>query len=591
NIVQTGDNVAINQATLKINQANKSAGELIAKGTVDLKNMGGDLTLTVNDLNQEILKPLAGQYLAGRDLKTISIDVALSASKSKDAKLSGTAKIKNLLVDDPQGIIPSKPIDVLSDINISLSEKGIADIKRLNVSFNQGGKFVGALDCAGTYNLSNNACRIKLNVKDVNEEGLAPFLPPIADIGTIKTISINGGVDANVDLKTDSTITGDLNINNLLIVGTNKVPVSQPLAISANLSTKINSKGLITVDRIAGNIKEGNNPAGSFTITASYNTNNGTATGSLKVNDLNQNLLKIYPILAGKTLKQVSINVDIAGNYNPKADSALTGNVKIGGVVIEDLKTKAQTPPLDLGFAVDGKMQKQVIDLNKFQIVLPTTKLAENKINIAGKINLEKTSAIAGNVNLTSDSIDLTPIFEILSATTASTNTSVNPTPQPTTSAEAEMPPVTLPLSNFVFQASIKKLYLNSLEVVNILAATKINGGQVELNPFQLALNNTPVNFNAKLNLGVPGYQYDIAAKVPGLNLSPIISSLKPDLATTVNGVLYSDIVVKGAGTTGKSLKENLNGKVLFNLTNANIQVVSSKTIKTILTPIVLILG
>jgi hypothetical protein len=145
NIVQTGDNVSINQATLKISRANKSAGEMIAKGTVDLKTMGGDFTLTVNDLNQELLKPLASQYLAGRDLKTISIDVALSASKSKDTKLSGTAKIKNLLVDDPQGIIPSKPIDVLSDIDISLSEKGIADIKRLNVAFNQAGKLSARL--------------------------------------------------------------------------------------------------------------------------------------------------------------------------------------------------------------------------------------------------------------------------------------------------------------------------------------------------------------------------------------------------------------------------------------------------------------
>jgi hypothetical protein len=207
---------------------------------------------------------------------------------------------------------------------------------------------------------------------------------------TIKTISINGGVDANIDLKTDSTITGDLNINNLLIVGTNKIPVSQPLAILANLSTKINSKGLITVDSIAGNIKEGNNPAGSFTITASYNTNTGAATGNLKVNDLNQNLLKIYPILAGKTLKQISINADLAGNYNPKRGFFFDGGVKINGVVIEDSQTKVATLPLDLGFAVDGKMRKQTIDLNKFQVTLPPTKLAENKINVNGKINLEK---------------------------------------------------------------------------------------------------------------------------------------------------------------------------------------------------------
>jgi uncharacterized protein involved in outer membrane biogenesis len=165
-----------------------------------------------------------------------------------------------------------------------------------------------------------------------------------------------------------------------------------------------------------------------------------------------------------------------------------------------------------------------------------------------GKLILKKTNGIAGNIDLTSDSIDLTPIFQILSTITPAqeTNTSATPTQQPAPSAETEMPAMTLPLSNFVFQASIKKCYLNALEIANILAAAKIDGGKVELNPFKLTLNNTPVNSNVKLNLGVPGYQYDISGTVNGLNLSPILTSFMPDLAATVNGVLYTDIAIKG---------------------------------------------
>lgn len=593
-IARKGDSVSINNVVLQINRNNKPAGELLIKGTVDLKNNDGDIALVINNLNQEIIIPFASQYLGERKLKTVLINANLSAGKSsqKDSKLNGKFEIRNLLVEDPQGILPAKPVDIISQIDLLLTPKGVADIKRMNVVFNQAGKFAGEFDCSGSYNLSNNACQIKLNLKDINQEGLSPFLPPIAGIGTIKTISINGALQANVEPKTDSSIVGNLNITNLLIIGTNKLPASLPLALAFDLSTKISSKGMISIERFSGNIKEGESPAGNFSITGSYNTNNGFANGSVKLENLTHNALKAFinPFLEGKLLKQVSINANLVGDYKPNADSSLKGELKALGLSVEDPVAKKSTAPVDVALSLNGSLVKQALDIQRFRISLSPTKLAENQIDVTGKIDFSKTNAIAGKIDLTSDSFDLTPIYNMFAGSTTKEESKPKSKQEPAKSVDTEPPPITLPLSNFVFNALVKRFYLNQLAITNIVVSSKINGGMVELDPCQLSLNGTPVNFKSKLNLSVPGYQYDLTLKAYGLDLTPIVASLKPDLAATLNGTIYSDISVKGAGTTGKSLRESLNGNVGIIVTNANIQVIS-KTAKVILTPIALILG
>jgi hypothetical protein len=594
NIVQRGDLVNIQKLLLSLNQKNRPAGQISANGSVDLKKMDADITLKLANLNQEILAAFADQYLGGRKMKSVSIDAALSVAKNsqKDSRVNGSLNIQNLLVDDPRGVLPAKPVDVKSRIDISLSPKGIADIKQMNIAFYQEGNFAGEFDGAGTYNLSNNTCQIKLNLKDINQQGLAPFIPPIQGIGDIKTISINGALQAAIDQKTDSSITGNLNITNLLIISTNKIPASRPLALVFDLSTKINPNGIISVEKFVGDIKEGGSPAGNFSLSFSYDTNSGAAAGSVKLENLNQNILKVFvnPFLNGKSLKQVSINAALTGNYKPNADSSLNGEMNISGLTITDSSGKIPESPLDIGFAVDGSLLKKIIDLRKFRISLTPTKLADNKIDITGRLNLEKTNAISGNIAVTSDSIDLTPLYSMLSAPPSKEEVSKKTAPGAPPSVTTEPPAIILPMSNFVFNAAIKRFYLKEIAITNVQVASRITGGMIDLDPCQLTLNGAPVNIKSRLNLAVPGYQYDIALNSQSLPLAPIVSSLKPELAATLNGFLYGNIAVKGAGTTGRSLRENLNGRASIALTNANIQLVS-KTAKVILTPIALILG
>lgn len=597
-IVQEDKNVLINNADLVLKSKNKNSGEIAIKGNVNLDNFASALSFKIANLNQEIIRPFAGQYLANRELKNIEILANLNADyhPQKDSKISGDFNIKRIIIDDPAKIIPSKPIDIISMLDISISSKGVADIKKLNIEFKQEDKPAGSIELIGKHDISNSVGQIKLTVKDINQEGIAPLIPPIPNIGLIKTLSINGAMSANYDIKKKSELQGGVNITNLVIVSSNGVAVSNPLAFIVDLAGEMDVKGLINVKKFSGSIFEGSNHAGNMELTLSYQTNTGNATVSLRVDKLNQNALKIAvnPFLPDKSLKQAVITANISGDYKVDGESKFSGNVKLAGLQIEDLKKKSTTEPIDFEFVADTAINKKVLDLKKLQLSLTPTEKAKNILETSGKVDMSLSNVYSGVIQMTSDAIDLTKVYALLNELAPAeekggkeTNKSdKNPTP----SVETEPPPVTLPLSNFTFAVNIKKLCLNDVQIDNLQTTAKIDRTIVDINPFKLTFNGAPVDMMTKLNLGIPGYQYDIFMKIIGLPLSPIITSFKPDLKLTSAGEIYSEIAVKGKGTTGKSLKENLNGQVTFNLTNANIVTVSGVA-KAILSPIAFVLG
>jgi len=597
-ILKEGANISINNSALTLKSKNKDCGDIVAIGNVNLNNYATTLSFKISNLNQEILKPFAGQYLNNRELKNIEIFANLNTDfhPQKDSKISGDFNVKQLIVEDPAKIIPSKPIDIISQLDISISSKKVADIRKLNVNFRQEGKPAGSIELSGRHDLLNNAGQIELTLNDINQEGIAPLIPPISNIGSVKTLSINGSITANYDLKRKSELHGGIQITNLVIVSTNGSLVSNPLSFILDLSGEMESNGLINIKKFSGNILEGNNPAGNIDLTLSYETNKGNATVSLKIDKLNQNALKIAvnPYLHSKTLKQVVVNANISADYKSAGESKINGNIKLTGLQIEDPKKKSITEPLDFELTADTILSKNALDLKKITLGLTPTDKATNILETSGKIDFSLSNIYAGAIQITSDSVDLTKLYalvnELSMAEEDKSKEKSKESKKQSSNIEAEPAPITLPLSNFVFNANIRKLCLNEIQIDNLQTTAKIDRTLIEVNPFKLTFNSAPVDMRTKLNLGLPGYQYDMFMKIAGLPLSPIITSLKPDLKLTSGGEIYSELTVNGKGTTGKSLKENLNGYVTVSLTNANI-VMMSGTAKVILSPIAFILG
>jgi hypothetical protein len=93
-----------------------------------------------------------------------------------------------------------------------------------------------------------------------------------------------------------------------------------------------------------------------------------------------------------------------------------------------------------------------------------------------------------------------------------------------------------------------------------------------------MTINGKSVSGSVDLNLGVPGYQYEIVCKADRVPVEPLANSLSPDYKGRVKGELLANLQLKGAGTTGVNLKKTLVGDVGVTITNANIQLVGPRS-------------
>jgi hypothetical protein len=113
---------------------------------------------------------------------------------------------------------------------------------------------------------------------------------------------------------------------------------------------------------------------------------------------------------------------------------------------------------------------------------------------------------------------------------------------------------------------------LRDLDITNWQTGVKLDGGHILLKPLQLVLNGALINGNVDLNLGVPGYQYDVALNADRVPLAPLANTFSPKFRDSAKGQLLANLQIKGAGVTGASLQKALNAKMGFTLTNADIQ-------------------
>jgi hypothetical protein len=143
------------------------------------------------------------------------------------------------------------------------------------------------------------------------------------------------------------------------------------------------------------------------------------------------------------------------------------------------------------------------------------------------------------------------------------------PPPAPQTEPEA----VTFPLQNFTCDVDIGKFYLREVELAALKTTAKIDGGHVLIKPLQLTVNGAPMKTDLDLDLGVPGYRYDVALVANAIPLAPFVNSFQPARKGQIAGTLTADAQIKGAGVTDASIQKNLTGQFSVLTTNINLSV------------------
>ncbi|PYI85016.1 MAG: hypothetical protein DME26_12050, partial [Verrucomicrobia bacterium] len=475
----------------------------------------------------------------------------------------------------------------ITQANVTLAARGQAtDLKLFNLAEYHGqvarqGQPMLDLSGSGTYDASNRIADLQVNLRATLAR-LLEAMPQSNVVVSSGTAELKGHVTQKQDMQ---TVTGNLVLADL----TGRFGSNEFRSFGATMDLHINKTPRETqFPKIIGNLTEGGKPGGSFAISGNYETN-GAAEVNLKLTDFNQNGLRpvLEPLLTDKKLVSVAINGTAITQLNPQGDSALKADLTVTNLVVSDPKNQFPATPLEARMQIDTSVRKQVAEVRQCQLTFTPTQRGKNELRLAGKIDMSRTNAYQGNLKLTSESLDVTSYYDLFArekpeekktgkTAAAARGTTAAPAPAP---APAEVEPAAkqLPFRNFAADVSIGRFYLREVEITNLQTTAKIDGGHVLLNPFTLALNGAPVNANADLDLGIPGYKYDVSFNTKSVPLAPLVNSFDPEQKGRLGGTFTAQAKASGTGITGASLQKSLSGQFDLNSTNLNLSVVNVK--------------
>jgi uncharacterized protein involved in outer membrane biogenesis len=338
---------------------------------------------------------------------------------------------------------------------------------------------------------------------------------------------------------------------------------------------------LVQIRKLSGKLTEGTNSGGMFDLSGTYDLTNSATRLTAKLADFNQNGLRAFlePMLGDKKLVSVALNANAAVQYDPQAASTVKGALQMTNLVVNDPKGQFPAKPLEARMLLDVALNKQVADVRQFQLALTPTARAANQVNLTAHLDMSDTNALQGNIKAAADTLDLTSYYDLFgeqkAAATPSPAAGTKPTsPAPATpSTESQAPTNRLPFRNFVADATVGRLYLREVDVANFQLTTKIDGGHVVVNPFKLALNGAPMDSTVDVDLGVPGYKYDVGFNAQAIPLAPLVNTFEPDRKGVLSGTLTGQAKISGVGTGGTNLQKTLAGSFDLSSTNLNLVV------------------
>ncbi len=376
-------------------------------------------------------------------------------------------------------------------------------------------------------------------------------------------------------------ITGNLALANL----TGQAGQSRFRNFSSTMALEVSQTAdQIQINKINGQLIGNGSGGGHFEISGKCNTTRGSAQLAATLSDFNQDGLRPFlePLLADKKLVSVALNGNASVQYDPRGSSAIKASLTVANLVVNDPQRQFPATPLEAGLQLDTVLKKQAADIREFQITLTPTRRAKNRLQLQGQLDFSQADATRGNLKLTADSLDVTSYYDLFTGGKGGGQPAASPAG---TATNQEPPAKILPLKNFTLAADIGHFYLREIEITGWQTTAKVDGGHIVVKPFQLVLNGAPVNAALDLNLGVPGYRYDLAFGADRVPFAPLVNTFIPGRKGQMGGNLTARVQIRGAGITGASLQRNLTGQFAGGVTNLNLAVdnVRNRALRTVI--------
>lgn len=139
-------------------------------------------------------------------------------------------------------------------------------------------------------------------------------------------------------------------------------------------------------------------------VSGQYDLGKKSGRVDFKIVDVNQNALA--PLVATKLApaRLAAVTISAAGNasYDPQGEAALTADVNVANLVLNDPRNQWPGVPLNSRLQVDGSLRRQLVEVKKFLLTLSTggangtAPQPGGELNFTGKYDLDKKSGQAG---------------------------------------------------------------------------------------------------------------------------------------------------------------------------------------------------
>lgn len=578
-----GVQAVVRKLAVALTHTGQPAGALDVAANYDLKKSAGTASVRVSNLNEHLLRSVLAPTLGDMRLLSGNINLTLDANynPAADSIVKADLQVARLHISDPAGKVPNVPLDlrIVTDAAIRqpATNQILITLKQLAGGVNANGKAGGTFDITGNFDTKAQAGAATVKLSDFNETLLGPVLATSLGDKKLNSVTINANVSAKFAGKGESALTADVSVARFLMTDPKNalptVPMDLRVTVDGSFAQPASNQVTVAVRKLIGNIAQGSASGGNFDVTGNFDTKKG-GQFTLKLTDLNQNALK--PFLAGalgdKQLQTVSISANASGRFDPAGDGAVKADVIVDKLLVRDPKGALPETPLFLQLVLDGGMAKQIVDVKQLMLSLSPTPRGKNQLVVTGRADLSNTNAYQANLKVSAESLDVTPFYDLFDSAQKKAE-AAKPATAPPAASNVEPEAMKIPLRQTSLDVNIGKFFLRDIAISNLVVAARVDNNRVTVKPLSLVMNGAGISATVDANLGVKGYQYDLALNTDRIQLEPLVTTFAATVPQgAIKGEAVAKVAIRGAGITGESLQRNLQGNVNFSVTNGVIQ-------------------
>ncbi len=411
----------LNEFKLNVTHSGQPMASFATSGQYNLQTQNATIQMAFNTVLPQLTAWLNlpdVQFSSGSVKFNGSLTQTNLTPKQPGQPVLDRAILGTLQLGDVTGQFASNRLDrFVADANLDLAVKGQqAAIRKFNGSIQKGGQPAGHFEVTGQYDLAQQTGDLTFKLQDLNQHLLNSFVATALGDRKLASISISANANAKYAARGDSSIQGDLQVANFQIAGPGNAAPPAPMTLAATLGAGLSAQGIADIRQCDGTIRQGDKSGGSFSLTGQCNLTNLTGQAMLKLTDLNQHALRPFlaPALGDKTLDSISINANASARYEASGEASVKSDLQVTNLVVTDPTGGLPKTPLAAGVQLDASLAKQILDLRQAQLTLTPTARAKNQLQLAGKVDMTQTNAITGDLQLTAEALDLTPVLQLV---------------------------------------------------------------------------------------------------------------------------------------------------------------------------------